>query len=63
MICGSYLAACNGMLIIKSVGNESQTSWHTIVIPCHADGILCIGATDERGIAADFSSREPQYRW
>lgn len=56
--------ACNeawalGMTIVKSAGNSGPKS-QTLSSPADADGIIVVGATDQKGISVqDYSSRGP----
>jgi serine protease AprX len=56
--------ACNeawalGMTIVKSSGNTGPNS-QTLSSPADADGIIVVGATDQKGISVqDYSSRGP----
>ncbi|MBC8109762.1 MAG: S8 family peptidase [Verrucomicrobia bacterium] len=51
------LAASAGILVVCSAGNEGNDSWGTITAPADADSVLSVGAVDERGNYAGFSSR------
>ena len=56
--------ACNeawalGMTIVKSAGNAGPNS-QTLSSPADADGIIVVGATDQKGLKVqDYSSRGP----
>jgi subtilisin family serine protease len=51
------LAACRGMIVCVAAGNEGVQSWRKITVPSDADSILCVGAVDEFGSYAPFSSQ------
>lgn len=53
------IAASKGMVVVNSAGNEGASPWHYIIAPCDADSILCVGAVDQNGVIAPFSSRGP----
>ncbi len=63
MTIGAEIAASRGMLCLNSAGNEGD-SWNgecTLGIPADAEHILTIGAVDENGARAYFSSVGPTY--
>ena len=63
MTIGAEIAASRGMICVNSAGNEGD-SWNgecTLGIPGDAEHILTIGAVDERGVRAGFSSVGPTY--
>lgn len=53
------IAAAKGMLVVAGAGNEGNDEWHYIGAPADARGILAVGALDENGIRALFSSVGP----
>lgn len=53
------LAAKKGMLMVNSAGNEGSNSWRYITAPADGDSVLTIGAVDEDGLYAYFSSTGP----
>ncbi len=55
------IAASKGILVIASAGNQGNSTWKYITSPADADSVLAIGATDELGIIASFSSVGPTY--
>ncbi len=55
------IAASKGILVISSAGNQGDRPWKYITSPADADSVLAIGATDELGIIASFSSVGPTY--
>ncbi|MEY3692797.1 MAG: hypothetical protein RL157_121 [Bacteroidota bacterium] len=52
-------AARTGMILCVSAGNEGSSSWKYISAPADADSILAVGAVDEFGVRASFSSQGP----
>jgi len=52
-------AARTGMILCVSAGNEGAAAWKYISAPADADSILAVGAVDEFGIRASFSSQGP----
>ena len=55
------LAASKGMLVVASAGNLGNDSWHYISAPADADSIITVGAIDEYGNHASFSSAGPTF--
>lgn len=53
------IAASKGMLLVTSAGNEGNDSWYYITAPADADNILTIGAVNDIGEIATFSSHGP----
>ncbi|MBP5535715.1 MAG: S8 family serine peptidase [Bacteroidales bacterium] len=42
------MAACKGMLVCNSAGNEGDDrSWKTIITPADADGVICVGGVTD----------------
>ncbi len=58
---GAVMAASKGILVVVSAGNEGNKLWKYITSPADADSILAIGAVDEYGELASFSSVGPSY--
>ncbi|MEY4887903.1 MAG: hypothetical protein RL767_1374, partial [Bacteroidota bacterium] len=54
-------AARTGMILCISAGNEGSSSWKYISAPADADSILAVGAVDQFGIRAGFSSQGPSF--
>lgn len=52
-------AASKGMVVCNSAGNEGSSQWHYIGAPADADSILTVGAVDDMGFYAGFSSAGP----
>ncbi|MFZ9156438.1 MAG: S8 family serine peptidase, partial [Schleiferiaceae bacterium] len=48
-----------GMILCVSAGNEGAGAWKYISAPADADSILAVGAVDEFGVRASFSSQGP----
>lgn len=53
------IAASKGILLLNSAGNEGNAPWQYIIAPADADSVLAIGACDEFGAYASFSSKGP----
>lgn len=53
------IAARKGMIVVNSAGNSGRPPWHYITAPADADSILTIGAINNKGEVAVFSSRGP----
>lgn len=53
------IAASKGILVVNSAGNEGNRAWHYISAPADGDSVLTIGAVNENGVIAGFSSRGP----
>lgn len=58
---GADLAAKKGMLVINSAGNEGYNPWHYISAPADGDSVLAVGAVDQNGVYAFFSSVGPTF--
>ncbi len=56
---GAAFAASKGILVCNSLGNEGDASWYYLSAPSDADSILGVGAVDESGNYASFSSHGP----
>ncbi len=53
------IAASKGILVVNSAGNDGASSWNYIIAPADADSILAVGAVDQTGAYAFFSSNGP----
>lgn len=53
---GAAMAVKKGMIVTNSAGNEGAGSWKYIVFPADADSVCAVGATDNGGLIASFSS-------
>lgn len=50
------IAASKGIIVCNSAGNSGNDAWHYIGSPADADSILTVGAVDNAGSYAAFSS-------
>jgi serine protease AprX len=55
------IAASKGILVCNAVGNEGNTTWHYLIAPADVftDSLLAVGAVDQNGTVASFSSFGP----
>lgn len=53
------LAAKKGMLVVNSAGNSGNNSWKFITAPADGDSVLSVGAVNNSGVIASFSSYGP----
>jgi subtilisin family serine protease len=55
------IAASKGILVVNAVGNEGNSPWHYLIAPSdvHPDSLIAVGAVDQDGIEAYFSSYGP----
>lgn len=53
------MAARKGMIVLAAAGNEGNNSWHFITTPADADSIISVGAVNNLGLSASFSSYGP----
>lgn len=53
------LAASRGILVVVSAGNQGASNWRYISAPADGDSVLAVGATNQRGDYAFFSSYGP----
>lgn len=56
---GADIAASKGILVVNSAGNSGNSAWHYIGAPADGDSVLTVGAVDEFGDYAPFSSTGP----
>ncbi|OUR95558.1 serine protease [Flavobacteriales bacterium 34_180_T64] len=54
---GADIASEKGMLVVSSAGNSGNGTWQIVGAPADAANVLSIGAVDEDGAYASFSSR------
>ncbi len=54
-------AAAKGIVVVNSAGNSGNSNWNYIGAPADADSILSIGAVDNNGFYASFSSNGPSF--
>lgn len=55
----STIAASKGILCVTSAGNQGNSPWFYISAPADADSILSVGAVNQHGVYAAFSSKGP----
>ena len=53
------LAAKKGIIVVVAAGNSGNSPWHYINTPGDADSVLTVGAVDQTGTEATFSSYGP----
>jgi len=53
------MAMGKGILVVNAAGNERGNLWGTIIAPADGDSVLAIGAVDQFGDTAYFSSPGP----
>jgi serine protease AprX len=53
------LAASRGILVVNSAGNSGNNDWYYIGAPADGDSVLSVGAVNNIGQIASFSSRGP----
>ncbi len=53
------LAAKKGIIVLAAAGNEGNSTWHFITTPADADSIISVGAVNDSGVVAAFSSYGP----
>ena len=56
---GAEIGATKGMLIVVSAGNEGNNPWHYISAPADAPSVITVGAVNNVGNIAAFSSFGP----
>jgi serine protease AprX len=56
---GASMAAQKGMLVFNSAGNEARTAWKHIIAPADGIDVVAVGAVDQAGLYASFSSVGP----
>lgn len=56
---GAQIAADKGIMVVNAAGNEGFSSWHYIGAPADAEGVFSIGAVDQYGQPAWFTSYGP----
>jgi serine protease AprX len=54
------LAASRGILVVTSAGNQGASPWLRIGAPADADSVLAVGAVNNKGEYANFSSKGPR---
>ncbi len=58
---GADIAASKGILVVNSAGNSGNNPWQYIGAPADGDSVLSVGAVDEFGYYASFSSTGPTF--
>ncbi len=53
---GATAAAKKGMIVMNSAGNEGNSSWKYLGFPSDGDSVCAVGAVNNAGIIASFSS-------
>lgn len=53
----AQIATEKGIVVVNSAGNSGTNSWEKISFPSDAEDVVCVGAIDQNGKYADFSSR------
>ncbi len=56
---GADMAAAKGILVVNSAGNSGSDPWFYIGAPADGDSVFTIGAVDNYGNYASFSSKGP----
>lgn len=54
---GATLAFKKGMIVMNSAGNEGNSGWRYVIFPADADSVCAVGAVNNAGLIAGFSSR------
>lgn len=58
---GADFAAAKGIVVSTSAGNKGLSAWRHITAPADGDSVLTVGAVDDYGRYAAFSSIGPTY--
>ena len=58
---GAEIGTTRGLLIVISAGNEGNSSWKYISAPADANSVITVGAVNENGEIASFSSFGPTF--
>ena len=53
---GATSAAKKGMIVMNSAGNEGNSSWKYLGFPSDSDSVCAVGAVNNAGVIASFSS-------
>lgn len=56
---GAQIAAEKGIMVVNSAGNSGNDAWHYITAPADGIDVFTIGAVDDNGTPAGFSSYGP----
>lgn len=55
----AHIAVNKGMVVVSSAGNEGDKSWKFISAPADVSNVISVGAVDNQGRLAMFSSQGP----
>lgn len=55
------IAVSLGMICVTAAGNDNLNQWGHIIAPADADSVISVGAVNNEGIIAGFSSRGPSF--
>ncbi len=55
------IAVSLGMVCVTAAGNENGNQWNHIIAPADADNVISVGAVNNTGLIAGFSSRGPSF--
>lgn len=58
---GADMVASKGMIAVNSAGNSGGSAWQYIGAPADGDSVFSIGAVDDQGNYAGFSSTGPTF--
>jgi hypothetical protein len=53
---GAAMAVKKGMIVTNSAGNEGSNNWKYLIFPADADSVCAVGAVNNSGTIASFSS-------
>ncbi|SOD80782.1 S8 family serine peptidase [Spirosoma fluviale] len=56
---GAQIATETGMVVVVAAGNEGSSAWRYLSAPSDAASVLAIGAVNQTGVRASFSSFGP----
>ncbi|MDZ7318387.1 MAG: S8 family serine peptidase, partial [candidate division KSB1 bacterium] len=54
-------AVLKGVVVVNSMGNEGNSSWHYMIAPADGFNVIAVGAVYSTGDIVSFSSRGPTY--
>ena len=55
------IAVSLGMIVVTAAGNDNLNNWRHIIAPADANDVISVGAVDNTGVIASFSSRGPSF--
>ena len=58
---GVDIAVSRGIVCVTAAGNERRSGWGHIIAPSDADSVIAVGAVNDSGEIASFSSPGPTY--